>query len=99
VLINIANWPTARIFAWETLLRARAIENQSYVIGVNRVGDDPSSSYNGRSVIIDPMGSTVLAAGEDECIVYANVEKAEVEKIRTRYPFLADMRSWQGGNA
>ena len=56
LIINIANWPDTRIEHWRTLLKARAIENQCYVAGVNRVGDDPKLHYNGYSSVFDPMG-------------------------------------------
>ena len=64
VLVVIANWPEARDIHWQTLLRARAIENQAYVIGVNRAGNDPKFVYRGHSVILDPHGETLAMAAE-----------------------------------
>ncbi len=89
----IANWPAARIQHWETLLRARAIENQCFVIGVNRTGiDGRGVSYPGASCVFDPWGKEVLRAGdqEDGCIAECAFE--EVIKIRDMFPFLKDIR-------
>ena len=73
-------------------MRARAIENLAYVVGVNRVGDGGGLAYAGDSVIIDPLGETVADAGDTECIVTAEVDPAHVAAVRKRYPFLADRR-------
>ncbi|MCX6517318.1 MAG: carbon-nitrogen family hydrolase [Actinobacteria bacterium] len=87
-----ANWPTARREHWMALLRARAIENQAYVVGCNRVGDGGGLNYSGDSLVIDPLG-TVLAQGQSEaCILYADIEPAFVSDVRTKYPFLQDRR-------
>jgi len=88
-----ANWPEARREHWSTLLRARAIENQAYVVGVNRVGTDPKLSYTGDSVIVDPFGE-VLAEAEPGCeeVLVAEVDPARVAEVRARYPFLQDRR-------
>ena len=87
-----ANWPTARREHWMALLRARAIENQAYVVGCNRVGDGGGLNYSGDSLVIDPLG-TVLAQGQSEaCILYAEIEPAFVSDVRTKYPFLQDRR-------
>jgi predicted amidohydrolase len=88
----IANWPDSRIEHWLTLLRARAIENQAYAIGVNRVGLDPMLRYGGRSVVVDPMGQIVADAGENECVIRAEIQVDEVAATRNRFPFLKDMR-------
>jgi omega-amidase len=66
LLINIANWPDTRIEHWRTLLKARAIENQCFVAGVNRVGDDPKLHYNGFTSLFDPMGKEILSCENDE---------------------------------
>jgi predicted amidohydrolase len=87
-----ANWPQSRRLHWSALLRARAIENQAYVVGVNRVGEGGRLTYAGDSVIIDPLGDEVANAGDAECIVTADVEATRVAEIRTRFPFLADRR-------
>lgn len=89
----IANWPESRKAHWTTLLRARAIENQCYVIGVNRTGRDGNRiAYPGLSSIIAPDGSTVRAAGGRESLVVGNIDRAKVSDTRGRYPFLRDMR-------
>lgn len=91
--VVVANWPRARREHWQTLLRARAIENQAYVAAVNRVGTDGNDlSYAGDSVIIDPMGNVLAAASEGETIVLADVEPDEVARVRARFPFMADRR-------
>ncbi len=89
----IASWPDKRIEHWITLLRARAIENQAYVIGVNRVGDDPGPNhYPGRSLIVDPLGKVLVDAGERECVVAADVSIDQVNWLRSKFPSLKDMR-------
>ena len=87
-----ANWPRSRRSHWSALLRARAIENQAYVVGVNRVGEGGSLTYAGDSVIIDPLGDVLASAGGGECIATADVDPAHVNGLRTRFPFLADRR-------
>lgn len=86
----VANWPAARKEHWRTLLRARAIENQTYVVGVNRVGTDPHGAYAGDSAVVDPSGATVADAGGDDCVLVADVDPERVRDSRTRYPFVAD---------
>ena len=88
----IANWPVARIQQWVTLLQARAIENQAYVAGVNRVGTDPRYVYNGRSVIVSPRGDILADAGNGETVISAEADLAELQAYRKELPFLADMR-------
>jgi predicted amidohydrolase len=87
----IANWPSRRDGHWVTLLQARAIENQAYVIGVNRCGSDPKHAYSGRSLIVDPHGKVLADAGSDECLISAEVDVAAVESWRREFPALADM--------
>jgi predicted amidohydrolase len=87
----VANWPAARRLHWRTLLVARAIENQAWVVGVNRVGSGDGLEYAGDTAIIDPMGQTVASATtEAEEIVVAEVDTAAVRQTRTRFPFLHD---------
>ena len=95
-ILYVANWPTPRVEAWKALLRARAIENQCYVAGVNRVGNDPSCQYCGGSAIIDPYGKT-LASCEDnqECSVSAEIEMQELEKFRKHFPVLNDQDEFE----
>jgi omega-amidase len=92
IIVDIANWPDTRIEHWRALLKARAIENQCYVIGVNRVGDDPKLHYNGYSSVFDPMGIELIALGNDEKIKISEIDKNYVNKVRKNLPFLKDMR-------
>jgi omega-amidase len=88
----IANWPEKRIHHWVRLLQARAIENQAYVVGVNRVGSDPFYAYPGRSLIIDPQGEIMADAGNREGFIRAELDLATLRKYREGLPFLADLR-------
>jgi predicted amidohydrolase len=88
----IASWPEKRIQHWIRLLQARAIENQAYVLGVNRVGSDPYYAYSGRSMIVDPLGEILADAGENEGFIQAEVDLANLRKYREGLPFLVDMR-------
>jgi len=92
LIIDIANWPDTRIEHWLSLLKARAIENQCYVVGVNRVGDAQGLNYNGFTSIYDPMGKTIASVENEERIVLAKIEKVEVEEVRKKLPFLEDIR-------
>ena len=88
----IASWPEARVQHWVTLLQARAIENQSYVIGVNRCGSDPSFRYPGRSLIMGPDGTILADAGESEGVIQASLDAEVVATYGRQLPFLQDMR-------
>ncbi len=91
ILLYSANWPERRIHAWKTLLMARAIENQCYVVGVNRVGDDGNGiHYNGESMVIDPLGEVLYTKKNAEDIHTLVLEKDALENIRTRFPFWKD---------
>ncbi len=90
--VVIANWPEKRIGHWLKLLQARAIENQAYVLGVNRVGADPSHLHPGRSVVANPWGDVVADAGEAAGFVTANLDMVALRDYRTKLPFLADLR-------
>jgi predicted amidohydrolase len=90
VLIYIAAWPVKRVNHWLTLLQARAIENQAYVIGVNRTGTEPSYSYNGRSVIINPQGVIIADAGEQEQVLRSEIDAQLVRDWRAEFPGLRD---------
>jgi predicted amidohydrolase len=91
VLIYVANWPERRSIAWKTLLVARAIENQCYVIGVNRVGKDGHDIYHsGDSMVVDPLGEILYHKADDEDIFTISLEKAHLEKIREKLPFWRD---------
>ncbi len=88
----IASWPGTRISHWNALLKARAIENQAYVIGVNRCGSDPKFSYPGCTQIIDPSGEIIADAGAHENIISAEISLEHVTEYRAKLPFLADIR-------
>jgi omega-amidase len=88
----IASWPAARSEHWHTLLRARAIENQAYVVGVNRCGNDPIKHYAGGSVIFGPWGDVLAQAGAEEGTITADLDLAALQEYRLAFPSLADMR-------
>jgi predicted amidohydrolase len=88
----IANWPVTRIAHWTALLRARAIENQAYVAGVNRCGTDPTLTYNGHSLIVSPQGEVLAEAVDGEKVISATVDLESLRTYRKNLPFLADMR-------
>ena len=90
--VVVANWPEARREHWRTLLRARAIENQAYVIGVNRVGSGGSLEYAGDSMVVDPMGEVLAAGARGEVLLVADVDAATVASVRDRFRFLQDRR-------
>ena len=87
-----ANWPAPRREHWTTLLQARAIENQAYVVGVNRVGTGGRLDYAGDSLIVDPFGLTIADGGDRETIISADVDPARVRAVRAEFPFLLDRR-------
>lgn len=87
-----ANWPEPRHEHWRALLQARAIENQAYVLGVNRVGRAVDLPHVGGSALIDPMGQRIVEGGADEIVLVAEADPGVVEQTRTVYPFLADRR-------
>jgi predicted amidohydrolase len=90
--VVVANWPELRREHWKTLLRARAIENQAYVAGVNRVGDGDGLHYAGDSAAISPLGETLAEGDEQERVLIADVEPEKVAKLRARFPALEDRR-------
>lgn len=92
LFVVIANWPEKRIHHWVALLQARAIENQAYVIGVNRIGADPYYTYSGRSLIVDPQGAILADAGYAEGFISAQLDLANLRKYREGLPFLADLK-------
>ena len=92
LFVVIALWPVKRQQHWLTLLQARAIENQAYVIGVNRVGSEPQYNYAGRSVIVDPHGIIIADAGEQERVLQSSLDLATVESWRRDFPALRDAR-------
>jgi predicted amidohydrolase len=90
--VVVANWPRQRRAHWSALLRARAIENQAFVVGVNRVGTGDGLTYVGDSVILDPLGEPVAAADDTECVITGDVDPDRVRAVREKFPFLADRR-------
>ena len=92
LLAVIANWPSARHEHWVTLLKARAIENQSYVVGVNRVGRDPNNEYAGQSMIIGPRGEVLTEAGNKEIVISAELDLKNLTDYRRDFPALKDAR-------
>jgi len=92
LFVVIANWPEKRISHWVALLQARAIENQAYVVGVNRLGSDPFYAYAGRSLIINPQGEILADAGDREGCIHAQLDLAALQRYRKGLPFLEDMK-------
>jgi predicted amidohydrolase len=93
LFLVIANWPDARAEQRLILLSARAIENQAYVVGVNRVGDDPGHHYAGQSVVIDPRGEVIARAGDGEQLLHADLNLGALNDYRTSFPWLRDVRA------
>jgi len=91
LFVVIANFPETRILHWVRLLQARAIENQTYVLGVNRVGRDPYFTYTGRSLVIDPHGEILADAGDGEACISVRLDLDALRKYREALPFLDDM--------
>ena len=91
LLVYVANWPERRSHAWKTLLQARAIENQAYVVGVNRVGNDGNNIYHsGDSMIVDPLGEVLYHAPKEESIFTFTLQHEKLEEVRNRFPFWHD---------
>ncbi|MBA4196846.1 MAG: amidohydrolase [Chitinophaga sp.] len=91
VLLYVANWPERRNTAWKTLLTARAIENQCYVIGVNRVGNDGNNIYHsGDSMVINPLGEVMYSKAHEEDIFTIILNREDLLNIRSKFPFLND---------
>jgi len=95
ILVYVANWPEKRSHAWKSLLTARAIENQSYVIGVNRVGADVMGNvYSGDSSVIDPLGEVVFQESKKETVHTFTLDKSTLTEVRQKLPFLKDADSF-----
>jgi predicted amidohydrolase len=90
--VVIASWPERRRAHWSTLLRARAIENQAYVLGVNRVGEGGGLSYSGQSVAVDPWGDALVEGAKQEAVLVADIDPAVVAEARRTFPPLRDRR-------
>jgi predicted amidohydrolase len=93
VFVIVANWPTVRVEHWLALLRARAIENQACVIGVNRCGTDPKLAYPGRSVVVNPLGEILADAGDGERLLAAELNLEQLRAWRQEFPALRDRRT------
>lgn len=89
-MICVASWPAAKAEVWDTLLRARAIENVAYTIGVNRVGDDHSTHYEGGSVVYDFRGRAIAQCGNKACTVTAAIDREALEEFRGKFPVERD---------
>jgi len=89
----IASWPSVRQSHWDTLLAARAIENQAYVVGCNRTGTDPRAAYSGGSAIFGPLGEVLAHAGSGPGTASADIDAAAAMQWRAKFPALADART------
>ncbi|OPA72873.1 carbon-nitrogen hydrolase [Paenibacillus selenitireducens] len=92
ILFVPAEWPHPRLHHWRTLLTARAIENQMYVVACNRVGTSGTTAFFGHSMVIDPWGEIVSEGAEDEAILTASIDLALVSEVRGRIPVFEDRR-------
>ena len=91
MVIYVASWPTPRVEAWKALLTARAIENQCFVAGVNRVGDDPGNSYSGGTRVIDPYGKIIAQCADGaEAVATADIDMTVLNAFRQKFPVLND---------
>jgi omega-amidase len=91
LLVVVANWPSVRSLAWKTLLQARAIENQCYVIGVNRTGIDGNGlQYSGESMIVGPLGDSIKILTLEEDIFSHTLDREKLEEVRLKFPFWRD---------
>lgn len=90
MIIYVANWPTVRLDAWNTLVRARAIENVCYVAAVNRTGSDPYVQYSGGTALYNFMGKTIAEAGTEEGIVSGTIDMQDLIRFRSKFPALQD---------
>ena len=96
LMLLVANWPIRRIHHWDTLLEARAIENQSWVVGVNRTGRDSKGlKYPGHSVVHGPMGETLVKMDDSEGCALVEMELEAVMKARDRFPFQSDADTFE----
>lgn len=88
-----AEWPKQRIDHWQLLLQARAIENQCFIVAVNRVGKDPNNEFNGHSMVIAPWGELLISNQTEEGILYAELNLEEVDRVRKTIPIFQDRRT------
>lgn len=92
VMFIPAEWPKPRIDHWQLLLQARAIENQCFIVAVNRVGSDPNNEFNGHSMVVAPWGELLIKNQSSEGIYYADLDLAEVDRVRKTIPIFQDRR-------
>ncbi len=96
LILGVANWPASRVSQWETLLMARAIENQCYVVGVNRVGQDGNGvAYSGSSMIIDPLGRPLSTIREQETTLLARLDRDKLTQYRAKFPVWMDADTFE----
>ena len=95
-IVCVANWPASRQLAWQTLTKARAIENQCFMVAANRVGSDTSCQYNGASAIIDPLGRTLNEGGNQVAVITATINQEWLHEKRLQFRVLDD-RDVMGG--
>lgn len=92
LFVVIANWPSPRAAHWRTLLQARAIENQAFVIGVNRCGRDPNLAYSGGTIVVGPDGKIIGELSDGEGVLEVEIDPDELRSYRAKLPFLQDLR-------
>jgi len=92
LILVIASWPAPRQLHWDVLLQARAVECQSFIMGVNRVGEGGGYTFSGGSAVIDPLGQVLARAGDEETLVLSDLDPAKVAQVRESFPFLRDRR-------
>ncbi|MED4408490.1 carbon-nitrogen family hydrolase [Bacillus licheniformis] len=92
IIFVSAEWPLARLDHWQSLLKARAIENQCFVAACNRSGKDPANEFAGHSTVIDPLGCTLAEAGRGEAVIRAEIDLRDIEKARGQIPVFEDIR-------
>ena len=91
VLICVASWPSVRMQAWRVLLAARAIENQCFVLGVNRIGKDPYCEYSGGSCVVDSFGFSTVAPDGEACVLTKELDLKRLKSFRQKFPVLKEM--------
>lgn len=90
VLICVASWPAVRMHAWQVLLSARAIENQCYVLGVNRIGRDPACEYSGGTAVVDPFGMATSCSDGEASVVTQTLDMKRLRSFREKFPVLQE---------
>lgn len=99
VLVYIANWPSARTYTWQQLLIARALENQCFVVGVNRIGKDGNGmDHPGSSVVLDPLGQQLFSAGKKASVQTTVLDFTQLKSLREKFPVLMDGDGFELGN-